>query len=363
MQIMKVYFNSDYRHPLNVSPMRHMQKKGINVEFWEGESIFCKGAHFLQESFEKAKNNYRNYDIVHTWGIISHYYPSVQFFYEKKIPQVITPIYWSFTNQALHDYSLGFKERGKIIAAELINRFGPLSLSRKRRLVSMADIIMPNSTMEGEIMHKYLRVPWDKIYPVYYGANALFYNADPRPFIEKYGYEDFVLFSGEVEPRKNLLMLIKVMKELKKHLVIIGHDKTKAPHQFADYCMKCRREEGEYIHFIGKFDYNEPMLASAYAAAHTLAMPSWLETPGISALDAGLAGANLVVTSIGSTPEYFKSYAWYVNPNDRNELKEKLLESINTPKTKGLSRMIRKEFTWERNAADTISAYESLLEK
>lgn len=360
---MNIYFNTDYRHPLNVTPAKHMESMGTKVEFWKGTDDFCKGKHFLDDSFKRVQQNYKAYDIVHTWGIISHYYNSVKFFHDKKIPQVITPIYWSFTNQALHDSNLKTIERGKIVIAELINRFGPLSISTKRKIISMADIVMPNSTMEGEIMHKYLQVPWEKIYPVYYGANLLFYNADPSLFIKKYGFEDFVLFSGEVEPRKNLLMLIKIMKELKKHLVIIGHDKTKEPHQFKDYCMKCRKEEGKYIHFIGKFGYNDPMLASAYAAAHTLAMPSWLETPGISALDAGLAGANLVVTSIGSTPEYFKSYAWYVNPNNKNELKSKLLESINTPKTKRLSRMIKNEFTWERNAADTIKAYEGILEK
>ena len=46
-------------------------------------------------------------------------------------------------------------------------------------------------------------------------------------------------------------------------------------------------------------------LASAYAAARVFALPSWFETPGLAALEAGLAGCAVAITPYGSTRDYF----------------------------------------------------------
>jgi len=43
------------------------------------------------------------------------------------------------------------------------------------------------------------------------------------------------------------------------------------------------------------------MLASAYAACDVFVLPSMFETPGIAALEAGLAGAKIVITKYGGT--------------------------------------------------------------
>ena len=103
------------------------------------------------------------------------------------------------------------------------------------------------------------------------------------------------------------------------------------------------------------------MLASAYAAAHTVVLPSWVETPGVSVLDGALAGANIVITSIGSAPEYFQDYVWYVKPWDKEDIKNKIIEAQKTPKTKELANMIRKKFTWERTAEETLQAYKKII--
>ncbi len=35
-----------------------------------------------------------------------------------------------------------------------------------------------------------------------------------------------------------------------------------------------------------RLDHDDPLLASAYAAARVFALPSWFETPGLAALEA-----------------------------------------------------------------------------
>ena len=47
---------------------------------------------------------------------------------------------------------------------------------------------------------------------------------------------------------------------------------------------------GEAVRWLGASDHDDPLLASAYAAARVFALPSWFETPGLAALEAALAG-------------------------------------------------------------------------
>ena len=44
------------------------------------------------------------------------------------------------------------------------------------------------------------------------------------------------------------------------------------------------------VSWLGRLDHHDPLLASAYAAARVFALPSWFETPGLAALEAGPGG-------------------------------------------------------------------------
>lgn len=68
------------------------------------------------------------------------------------------------------------------------------------------------------------------------------------------------------------------------------------------------------IVFLGHIDHHDPLLASAYAAARVLAMPSLFESPGLVALDAAMAGTPVVATMFGNTRDYFLYHVEYVDP-------------------------------------------------
>ena len=69
------------------------------------------------------------------------------------------------------------------------------------------------------------------------------------------------------------------------------------------------------------------MLASAYAAARVLALPSWFETPGLAALEAALAGCAVVVTPFGCTREYFGDRVEYARPDRPAEIGRAILRA------------------------------------
>jgi len=85
------------------------------------------------------------------------------------------------------------------------------------------------------------------------------------------------------------------------------------------------------------------------------------ETPGISSLEAALAGANIVSTSRGGTREYFENYAFYCEPDDANSIRCAVQDAFAAPKNADLQEHVKANFTWERVAELTARVYEEVL--
>jgi len=202
-------------------------------------------------------------------------------------------------------------------------------------------------------------VPAEKISIVYNGVEKRFKAAKPGLFQAKHGLKDFVLYVGRVEERKNVLSLIRAMKGIDAKLVVIGGAKAGSE----AYFEQCKKEAGKNTVFLAKIPHDSKMLASAYAACKVFALPSWYETPGLAALEAGLAGANIVITREGSTREYFSNKAAYVNPNSVQDIREKVGQQLQKPKSQALIERIEKNFLWQNTAEQTKAAYEKILER
>jgi len=220
-----------------------------------------------------------------------------------------------------------------------------------------ADIIMPTSRMEAEFLSDKFRVNPSKFFPVPIGVEKNFSEATSEFFVQKYGLEDFVLFVGRIEQRKNVLTLLKAYRNIEIPLVIIGHFNYWEREHF-EKCKKVAKHNSN-VHFLGFVPQEE--LLSAYAAAKVFVLPSWCELPGLTALEAGLAGCNVVITSVGSTKEYFKDYALYVNPASAGDVKKKILEAYEKEKNQKLKKHILTNYTWEKTAERTLKAYELIF--
>jgi glycosyltransferase involved in cell wall biosynthesis len=222
--------------------------------------------------------------------------------------------------------------------------------------LDLADIIMPTSGMEAEFLSKKFEANPKKFYPVPIGVDTTVTEATAEFFVKKYGIENFVLFVGRIEQRKNVLTLLKAHKDIEVPLVIIGHFNLWE----RDYFEKCKKVAKKNVHFLGFVPKEE--LISAYAAAKTFVLPSWWESPGIAALEVGLAGCNIVITSVGSTREYFKDHALYVNPESADDIQRKILEALEKNKNTQLRDLLI-QYTWEKTAETTLQGYKSTLQE
>ncbi|MFB0510011.1 MAG: glycosyltransferase, partial [bacterium] len=105
---------------------------------------------------------------------------------------------------------------------------------------------------------------------------------------------------------------------------------------------------------------NSEMLASAYAACDVFVLPSFYETPGLAALEAGLAGAKIVITKYGGTDEYFGDYAEYIDPKKVQSIYQGLVRALAKKKDRILAEHIRTNFLWEKSAKKLIEIYTTI---
>ncbi|HVZ40549.1 MAG TPA: glycosyltransferase family 4 protein [Candidatus Kapabacteria bacterium] len=225
------------------------------------------------------------------------------------------------------------------------------------RVCSYADAVLPNTAAEGRLIAEGLEIDRSRITVVPNGVDERFAAADPEPFRKAYGLEGFILSVGHIgSQRKNLLGLVRALATIDHPAVIVGQVQD-GP--YARQVLEEARSAGN-VTIIQGLPNDSEMLASAYAACDVFALPSFFETPGIAALEAGLAGARIVITPHGGTREYFQELADYVEPDSVRSIAAGLERALNRPKSDALRERIRAEYLWTHVARKTADAYRAV---
>ncbi|QEH37678.1 D-inositol 3-phosphate glycosyltransferase [Aquisphaera giovannonii] len=270
-------------------------------------------------------------------------------------PVVLSPICW-FEPAALWHLEDRPAARLKGLAGWAARRAVPSMPGWRRELLSLADRVLPNSHAEARQLARLFGVDDRKIAVVPNGVLERFRHATPDAFRGRHGVEDFVLFVGRIEPRKNPLGLILAARLLGVRVVAMGA----APAEHRGYLERCREAGGSLVRWLGEHEHDDPLLASAYAAARVFALPSWFETPGLAALEAALAGSRVVITPYGSTREYFGEHAEYARPDRVDEVAEAIARCWARPRDPALASFVASNYLWGRVAARTAEVYDQV---
>jgi glycosyltransferase involved in cell wall biosynthesis len=221
-----------------------------------------------------------------------------------------------------------------------------------RAQLSLADVIVTNSNMESELLSRTFALPRDRFATVFNGFEPRFALADPQLFRDRFDIRGpFVLNVANIEPRKNQLGLVRALKGLDLPLILIGSRRNKS------YADQVFAEGGPQVRFIGPFEHADPHLASAFKACTAFALPSTLETPGLAALEAAACGAALIITSEGSTREYFADHAHYVDHEDPADIRRGVERALARGPDPSLKRLVTSRFTWVSVTAELVKVY------
>ena len=169
----------------------------------------------------------------------------------------------------------------------------------------------------------------------------------------------YILCVGRIEPRKNQINLINAFNKLNLNdisLVFVGGLNLHHP----SYVSKFKSMLGSNVNYLGYVDHSK--LFSLYKNAVCSAIPSWFETTGLVYLEAAVSGCKSLIASGDRSKEYLGDNALYANPADGNSISEALKTGISgSTVKKGFAEYVKKEYTWENAAKQTMNIYKEVL--
>jgi len=212
----------------------------------------------------------------------------------------------------------------------------------------------------------FFEIPESKITVVYQGCNKVFQSPVSdnikQAILSKYNIQqDYLLYVGSIEERKNLLTLLKTLKELpNQKLVIIGNGKS--------YKVKCLRyiaknNLSDRVMLLSRISLEE--MTAIYQSALIMIYPSIFEGFGIPILEALFCKTPVITSKDGCFSEAGGPNTKYINPLSIQEMKEAIGEILNSSdlqkemRTKGFE--YAQNFTDDKIANNLMSVYKSLI--
>lgn len=234
-----------------------------------------------------------------------------------------------------------------------------------------ADLILTVSEFSRQEIHRYLKIPLEKIEVIYNGVDLTQYHPSyPEEKIEKVksNYHitgDYLLYLGTLEPRKNLEILIEAYRLLRERmpeaplLVLAGKKGWMYEGIFKKVKVYGLERNILFPGYVAETDV--PALLSG---ARVFVFPSRYEGFGIPPLEAMACGIPVIVSDTSSLPEVVGDAGLLTPPENAEKLAEQM-EHLITDKTlrercirAGLVRV--QEFTWQKSARQLVKIYRKL---
>ena len=194
-----------------------------------------------------------------------------------------------------------------------------------------ADKIIAISKQTKKDIVQYLKVPENKIEVIYQGCHEVFKSNIEADFLQsvknKYKLPDeFILNVGTIERRKNILSIVKAIKDIDTHLVVIGR-KTEYLKEIKEYITENKlQNKVTFLHGV-----NIKELASIYRLATIFTYPSIYEGFGIPIIEALYSRTPVITNKLGVFPEAGGPSSIYVDVANTKEISENIEKLLKYP--------------------------------
>ncbi|MBN1374346.1 glycosyltransferase family 4 protein [Candidatus Dojkabacteria bacterium] len=322
-----------------------------------------------------------NYDIVHVFNITRPHEAYLQVNNAKKYGKkvVLSTIYvdyWEYERYVRGGF-LGllakctnryFVEKTKVLL-KCIKHFevhdGFWQVLKKpylkvvQQIVSLSDLLLPNSESEMDrLINNFVLDRRKLVYRVVPNAVDIdFFSRDKVIHVPKdlLPFKGCVMCAGRIEGRKNQLKMVEALADTKYNVVLAGQPSPNSK----SYFKEIEKIAASNVFTLGQQD--KERLRALYSIAKVHILPSWMETTGLTSLEAGVMGCNIVVTEKGDTREYFGDKAFYCDPASTSSIRDSVAKAFSAPRNAKLVEHIKNNYNWGKAAEVTLSAYESIL--
>lgn len=254
----------------------------------------------------------------------------------------------------IHDLSFDFFPEYLSFKQKLWHLF----INPKKQCLGTDIILTPSENTKRDLVNFYNLVE-KKIHTIYPGLSSVFQNTSEQE--KKLNLPDnYILFLGALEPRKNILGVIEAYEKaftrlsLPYHLVIAGAPGWKNKEIFEKIEKSPLKQKITFIGYVKNEDKPE-----LYRRSSIFVYPSFYEGFGFPVLEAMHCHVPVITSNISSLVEITSKNAYLIDPNKPEQISDGLIKILNEQSIKNdliLKAKIRSEkFSWNSSAKDFLN--------
>jgi len=252
---------------------------------------------FIADIYGPYSQNIENYDVVYHYSVHPGGLELLRKIHQNGLPIVLSPNVYIYDNYHLIKDSV-------------------------EEYIALADIIIFKSESEKKNFCSLFDVNKDKIRIIAQPIDESILRTAPADlFSEIYDIKNYAITFGIIDPNKNQLKIIEAVTELNIPLVLIGKYRDK------NYYDECVAMSPSNSLFIDSLYYHSDIMRSALQDAMFFIEASH-EPAGVSAIEAGLSGCNLILSDLDWSHEHFGESARYVNPDSKESIQSGIKYSL-----------------------------------
>lgn len=230
--------------------------------------------------------------------------------------------------------------------------FTPKFVRKAKTVLTVSDF------SKADIIQQY-KTPAEKIQVVYNGVRNVFkpINFDDQQTVkdEYAAGAEYFLYVGAIQPRKNLVNLLKAFSIFKRRL----HSSFKLV-----LAGRLAWKNDQFLELLKTYKYKDDVVLTGYleerelakltASAYASVYPSLFEGFGVPVMEAMKCGVPVLTSKASSMQEITEGAALYFDPQDPTEIGEQLMRIYKDESgrkaliEKGLA--IAQSYTWQRTA-------------
>ncbi|MBI4990706.1 glycosyltransferase family 4 protein [Candidatus Gottesmanbacteria bacterium] len=238
--------------------------------------------------------------------------------------------------------------------------------TQKKRLFWVkreCDLVVCDSYATKGDVERILHFDSRKIEVIYPGIEEIYKPQSREEMLrvkQKYNlFDEYLLFVGTWEPRKNLSKITVAFNKFLQHPLIAARKKPIELVLIGKKGWGEKLEFGRFVHQLGFVDKKD--LPAIYSGASLFIYPSFYEGFGLPVLEAMSCGCPVITSDRGSLKEIAKDAALLVDPDEEEDLLIKMTQIFIDNKLreelikKGLTNSAR--FNWAETAGQILEIY------
>ena len=261
----------------------------------------------------------------------------------QDIPSVVT----------LHD--LAFMENPEWFPQVRVKYYRKHFASAARRSI----IVMVDSEFTGREAVRLLGIPPERIRRIYLSTPD--FTASSKPFLDAFpgAGEDYLIYTGTVEPRKNVEPLLDAWRDLRMRLP--GYSLVVAGRWgWGSGSLRKRLRNEPRVIWTGALSTG--LIRSAVSGARLLVYPSLYEGFGLPPLEAASAGVSSVIGPAAALSEVYGEVAAAQCGPSPGSIRDAILTALESPPDSDALRKFASRYTSSAMAGNVLEIYGEALE-